>query len=217
MKRPGSGDPIDLAVAELEVRVRTCLGRVETAAFTLCSAERFGAFYDQFALRTGWGDPTTLARVRAAVWERVRRRCCDGEDDLTSALLRIEAATPHADDFSDTPEALFAQTACTALELAVRWCLPFERGPPELAVSPVIEALAALECLRETGCYDLGSGLAATRLREGVLDRGWVAAERSSQLTDLTTLSDGNMGWLKKTDVLLDRAVNARYVLVEPL
>src|SRR5690606_21607724 len=142
-----------------------------------------------------------LTQVRVAVWEHVRRRCCDSDDSLLSALRVVEAATPDADDFSDTPETLLAQCACTALELAIRWCLPFGRGAQELAVSPVLEALVALECLRETGCYDLGSGLEATRFREGVLDRGWVAVERNCQIADLVTLGDDSMGWLEKTDV----------------
>src|SRR5690606_15415321 len=146
-------------------------GRVETAAFTLCSAERFGDFYDRFASLTGWGDPTTLTQARSVVWEHVRGRCRGSDDDLSRVLAVIESATPHADDFSDPPETVLAQAACTALELAVRWCVPAGRARPDLAISPVLEALVTLECLRETGCYDLGSGADAVRLRERVIDR----------------------------------------------
>lgn len=211
-------DPVDAAVAELEREVTSRLAEPRGyAVLALCSAERVGDFYRVFSSRANWGNNSELIHVRTVLWEHLAQERRAELRTLRQALAITERVAPHADDFTEIPETLLAQCSCAALGLAVRWCISPRTVRPRLSASIVLETLAALECLRETGCYELGSGHHARRFRMAVLTRGWVAAERAHVLDDLKLLCRDSLPWTRRIGALRCHSVSSRYVLQDPL
>jgi hypothetical protein len=160
------------------------------AALFAAAASALLPVYERFVARQGWGDAEALWLAIAAAEDFVMSGVVD-PNSLGQLSARMDAATPHGDDFDD-PETTGAQDAAIAADVALRAA----RGLPTNGMFwYVLEYLDQTVTLRRTGFSDIGSGPAAIQWESEILGDVQVAAaitavDRSLSFLDTIDLID---------------------------
>ena len=156
--------------AALDERVSSLPGPPR-AALLASAARGLMPVYDRFAERQGWGDAEAL-RLAIAEAESYALSGHPGSDRLELLAARVEAATPHGDDFDD-PETTGAQDAAITADVALR----VARGlPTEGMLWYALEHLDQVVTFDRTRLTDVGSGPRGDRWEAEILGEPRVAS-----------------------------------------
>src|SRR5438128_6065537 len=100
-------------------------------------AERWLPAYDAFSTAEQWGVPASLRRSLDGGWEHLRGRTL-GSAERAQHAARVEAATPHMDDF----EAHDALAACVMVSDALQSCDTTDNAQP--AIEAMLSGFGAI-------------------------------------------------------------------------
>lgn len=175
--------PLDSEITSIQGALKH-LSPKHVAIFSAACSERLLPIYEAFVAEDRWGDSASLQKSLELVWRSLVDRAVLPEQ-LERQVEIVQQLTPDLDTFDSVVSAL-AVDVCICVDAALRSLAT------ECAVVSAVEyglnAIRKAECVKATGCLDLGDTAEAAQFENEAVKNTSIRNELEAQKVDLQKL-----------------------------
>lgn len=179
--------PLDAEIIAIQSALED-LSPKHVAIFSAACSERLLPIYEAFVTEERWGDFASLQNSLELVWRSFVESAIQPAQ-LERQVVIIQQLTPDLNAFDSVVSAL-AVDVCICIDSALR-SLATESAVVN-ASEYALNAIRKAECVKATGCLDLGDTVEAMQFENDAMSITSVQHELEAQKTDLRRLERCN-------------------------